>query len=924
MTSSLKPLSEFNSGFAEKPASDWRARQSEEPETVLRTPRGDLGEVPVPLLPNDVPSVWRRLFPIPSDAGVSEAVADPAEGMSLGHFTIQRRIGAGAMGAVFLAYDDRLSRNVALKILSPVQAMDASTVQRFQNEAQAAARLDHDHIARVYYYGEENGLHFIAYEYIAGINLRDLLRQRGRLSPAEAVNFAIQITTALRHTSRNGVVHRDIKPSNIIVTPQGRAKLVDLGLAKRDGNELGADLTVAGTTLGTFDYISPEQARDPRAVDVRSDLYSLGCTLYHLLTGEPPYPEGTVLQKLLDHQAHETPDASVKNRHVSPALSTVIRKLMASDPRRRYATPEELLRDLAVIARGLGLRLVSSESAMLVPEARLQGAWWDRHLGWMITALALLISVVALQNVPSLLEHWTSPPKTQIVQTLTPSDNDVEHSPSSSMNEPLKLETENFSLNREDPLNSFLSQPQEFISANKLLQSESTTAPQTTPATTPAESASENGKPIARNEGTPSPGDRLKPGEPKSDTPVASIEAPASPVPEPTLPPISIVGSDSKIGFETLEAACEAAEDGQIIELRGTGIPSLSDHALRLINKHLTIRGATKGTSRRPVLEISESRGIVETSTSRMISVAGGSLQLRDIDLVAKVNSSATGVGWTLFALERPEQLKLDGVTITVLNPSHRPASVLELGSASPNASGKIGRAGLQSLPPEIQVSNSVIRGADTFLTIRDAISARFLIEDSLVAMDDSVMQMATRPAMPSGETPQFDLVLMHTTLILGNSLVVSRQDNSLNDRPMPLVVSAQNNLISIGRDQPLIKLSGTNTMDLSDSFKWLGKRNGYDAIQSFWIPEKSVPLNFSAWKSQWGGETTGSSNDPIRWKNAVRNLLSSSITPADVALDFSENAPNPLQNAADDGTDLGAPLQQLPTPPEVTSFAVP
>jgi serine/threonine-protein kinase len=112
----------------------------------------------------------------------------------------------------------------------------------------------------------------------------------------------MQLAAALSHTAAAGVIHRDIKPSNVLITPQGRAKLVDLGLARKESADASAELTVAGTTLGTFDYISPEQAKDPRSVDVRSDIYSLGCTLYHMLTGEPPYPEGTVLQKLLDQR----------------------------------------------------------------------------------------------------------------------------------------------------------------------------------------------------------------------------------------------------------------------------------------------------------------------------------------------------------------------------------------------------------------------------------------------------------------------------------------------------------------------------------------------------------------------------------------------------------------------------------------------
>ncbi len=207
---------------------------------------------------------------------------------------------------MFRALDTRLNRVVALKVLPPALSRDPLIVQRFKNEAQAAAQLDHENVARVFFIGEDRGLHYIAFEFINGTNVRDLISDQSRLPVCDALNFVLQIASALVHTSAQGVVHRDIKPSNIIITPFGRAKLVDLGLARKENkDEQAADLTVAGTTLGTFDYISPEQARDPRSADVRSDIYSLGCTLYHMLTGEPPYPDGTVLQKLLQHQGDE-------------------------------------------------------------------------------------------------------------------------------------------------------------------------------------------------------------------------------------------------------------------------------------------------------------------------------------------------------------------------------------------------------------------------------------------------------------------------------------------------------------------------------------------------------------------------------------------------------------------------------------------
>ncbi len=154
-------------------------------------------------------------------------------GLKLAHFVIEERIGVGGMGAVFRAHDERLDRTVAIKVLGPAQVRDPAAGQRFQNEARAAAKLDHDNIVRVFYIGEDCGVPFIAYEFVTGTNLRDMIRSRGRLDPDEAVNYTLQIVQALKHTSAAGVVHRDIKPSNIIITANGRAKMVDLGLARK-------------------------------------------------------------------------------------------------------------------------------------------------------------------------------------------------------------------------------------------------------------------------------------------------------------------------------------------------------------------------------------------------------------------------------------------------------------------------------------------------------------------------------------------------------------------------------------------------------------------------------------------------------------------------------------------------------------------
>ena len=380
-----------------------RAPSSHGPKTVVNVERRPMAPAENRELPPSALAKRRRLF-AGDDVGSSEAsggdLSSPGPaGVELAHFVIEEPIGRGGMGAVYRAVDQRLQRVVALKVLAPDQSHTQNAVQRFINEARASAQLDHDNIARVFFVGEDDGLHFIAYEFVTGTNIRELIRHSGRLAPAEALNYTLQIAAALKHTSAAGVVHRDVKPSNIIVTPVGRAKLVDLGLARKEYSESADELTVAGTTLGTFDYISPEQAKDPRNVDVRSDIYSLGCTLYHMLTGEPPYPEGTMYQKLLKHDGEEPPDPARKNNRVPPELSAVVKKMMASDPNRRQRDADDLIGDLMIVAGQLGIRTVSPDGLVWAAEmAERPPGFLRRHFGWMATAAALVLIVFLLDR----------------------------------------------------------------------------------------------------------------------------------------------------------------------------------------------------------------------------------------------------------------------------------------------------------------------------------------------------------------------------------------------------------------------------------------------------------------------------------------------------------------------------------------------
>jgi serine/threonine-protein kinase len=318
----------------------------------------------------------------------------PAAGELVDSFLLEDAIGVGGMGAVFRALDTKLDRRIALKLLPLDQAGDAEIVPRFYQEGRSAAQLDHENIARVYSIGQDGPYHYIAFEYIDGVTVRQRVESSGTLPVIEAVNITLQIAHALVHASARGVVHRDIKPSNIIITPSGRAKLVDMGLARRFERSGDDGLTQSGMTLGSFDYISPEQARDPRDVDVRSDLYSLGCTLFHMLTGRPPFPGGTVIQKLIQHQEEAPADVRALNPAVPVDLAAIIARLMAKDRDRRYQTPEHLVRDLLSVAGKIGLATASGPLPAWLEHGHRPA--WERQLVWLVPVFGLVIAVLGI------------------------------------------------------------------------------------------------------------------------------------------------------------------------------------------------------------------------------------------------------------------------------------------------------------------------------------------------------------------------------------------------------------------------------------------------------------------------------------------------------------------------------------------------
>jgi tRNA A-37 threonylcarbamoyl transferase component Bud32 len=277
-------------------------------------------------------------------------------GSTLGHYAIEGWLGEGGMGQIFRARHRRLNREVAIKVIRPQQLTNPETIRRFQREARAAARLAHPNIVQVYDAAESDGNHYLVMEYVDGKDLADLVLDRGPPPVALACEYIRQAALGLQHAHEQGLVHRDIKPANLLLTADGQqVKLLDLGVARvlvADDTEEGLrELTQTGAVMGTPAYLAPEQARDPRQVDIRADIYSLGCTMYHLLTGRVPFQGVTLAEVVLQHQLEEPTPTDEVRPGVPPEVQAVLRKMMAKRPEDRYQTPAEVVEALAPFAR---------------------------------------------------------------------------------------------------------------------------------------------------------------------------------------------------------------------------------------------------------------------------------------------------------------------------------------------------------------------------------------------------------------------------------------------------------------------------------------------------------------------------------------------------------------------------------------------
>ncbi len=304
-----------------------------------------------------------------------------SRGFFLGTYRLLGHLGTGGMSSVFLAKHGSIDRQVAIKVLPSARIGENSFLDRFEREAIATSRMSHPNIVRVFDIDEEDGTHFMVMEYVSGQDLKVIVKEQGPLPLEKAAHYIAQAATGLQHAHERGLVHRDIKPANLVVNGDDLLKVLDLGLARMEDDDDLASLTVANAEnmMGTADYLAPEQALNAHAVDHRADIYSLGCTLYFLLTGHAPFTEGTIAQRILKHQQEQPKDVRAERSDCPHAIADVCMTMLAKDPADRFASAGAVANRLQrwLMSKGFATSsatyAVNDDVPITIPAASLDG-----------------------------------------------------------------------------------------------------------------------------------------------------------------------------------------------------------------------------------------------------------------------------------------------------------------------------------------------------------------------------------------------------------------------------------------------------------------------------------------------------------------------------------------------------------------------
>ncbi len=733
-----------------------------------------------------------------------QSIAEQASvlrGNQLGQYVLDELIGGGGMGAVFRGHDTLLDRTVAVKVV-PSSRPDADTLRRFHAEAQSAAKLDHPNIARVYNFGESEDWKYIVFEFVEGVNLRDWVNIHGPLAVDDAVFFVRQVAEALDHASSRSIVHRDIKPSNIIVGPDGQIKVVDMGLARTIALESSHDITASGVTLGTFDYVSPEQARDPRNADVRSDLYSLGCTFYFLLTGSPPFADGTAVQKVFMHTSENPPDPRAYRDDLSPDLVAILFKLMAKKPSDRYQTPRDLVGDLQLLAEIEQLPKCRSN----LPTLPVVAQWskktpWELTRPWLITILAGAAVTAFLYFEPAWKNNYPLPalastgsyPSRVADDTLL----DLETAAAATATNPPSLEsTDRESSSR--PINSELAAEP---SAKQMLNA--------------------SGSPlVAKTEPNQESGEGLSQRPANAE----SVQLDRSGVTVYIDPRIDVqLNRDGVPTASDLPAAIEYAvqhpEVRDIViladELRISPI-ELPQHRLRV----------TAATGYRPKLRVVADATVDRQSS--VIQIGSSEIDFHGIDFEWTQNADSN---WeSLFSVQEGTQVRFEQCSFRIAHAAiqKRPA-VIGL-TLTGNGTG-----GGASDPLRLRFENSVVRGPCDILRMVETRRSEVTMRNVLIAIDGSLLELGGL-SVKSRSSPTVRVQMDRVTSISGGPFAILSYSEA-RKFPANLVRHANNSVFWCGNDSAYVRIDGLpNDLDFRKMVELRGSDNAYDETIQDWM----------------------------------------------------------------------------------------
>lgn len=739
------------------------------------------------------------------------AVAKVLLGQRLNHFLIEELIGGGGMGAVFRAHDEQLDRTVAIKVI-PFVGDDPDLQRRFRNEAQSAAKLDHPRIARVFDAGIYDEWHYIVFEYIEGTNIRDLVTSGGVLSIDDAVFYTSQLADALQHAADRGIVHRDIKPSNVLIGDAGKIKLVDMGLARSDNIDLSEDMTASGVTLGTFDYISPEQAHDPRDADFRSDIYSLGCTLYFMLTGSPPYPGGTMLQKLLSHGNAPPPDARALRPEVSQNLARVIEKMLAKNPAHRYQTAKDLIADLREVALRDGLVRAQAIGPVTVSQPNPLVSWLETHAPWIVAAMFLIFSAgwlhvdSAAMRVDISVPSSAGPP---LAGPIKPTGEEVTSSgeTGSALSPPVVTPVA-------DAEASDQAAPPE---------SEPTPEPPETPPkfqdfVAPSELIEETGSSPNIEMGIDAVGneDPFATGSLFDEEPDVSIEPLEDPYPH----VVRLVGARFEPGEERdADGAALAGSLSQAFELAARygasrleiAVPTVYSEPVRVQGDNLLVT-STVGGSR----IIFQSPDSLAMERSKMLSIGSYQVELEDLHFVWNVPVSDID-GGTLFDIHSNGLLKLTDCSVTISNPTSRDKVyafdvITDPETLQRSARGMVSQTDDFPLV-SVELYNVVVRGSMTMLHMDHAAKLWLSWDNGLLAITQRMIDTPGARVRPPATSGPIRLSLTRVTAHAPEGLVKMRVgvDGSY---PVPINRSARKCTFIVDEGTPHFEVTGLPALE--------------------------------------------------------------------------------------------------------------